>query len=301
MDTIVHTDFIKNNLIKKINVTGLYTVHYFKYGLNFRFEKESHDFWELVYIDSGSTVVVSNEEKFNLKQGQAFLHRPNASHTIYTEKEFANSAIVSFECNAPSIDILAGKVLKFSEFDKILLNRIVTEAKLSYSDKLNDLYLKKMNKNPSAPFAGDQIIKNSIELLLISLIRSQSQPEEKNNTSPIGVGSDKIVESILNILRKKLDSSTNINLDEISFTLGFSKSHIKTQFKRKTGFSILQYFIGLKIEKAKKLLSQQKYTVSEISDMLGFSSVYYFSRQFKIHTNMSPTKYVNSINADNIL
>ena len=50
-----------------------------------------------------------------------------------------------------------------------------------------------------------------------------------------------------------------------------------------------------------KLLSQQKYTISEISDILGFSSVYYFSRQFKLYTNMSPTKYVNSINADNVL
>lgn len=294
-------NFVKTNLIKKININAVYTIHYFKYGQNFRFENESHDFWELVYIDSGSAVVVCNDKKINIKQSEGFLHRPNSTHNIYTNKEFANSAIVSFECKSPLIDEIAEKVIKFSEFDKILLNKIINEAKLSYTDKLNDLYLKKMNKASNAPFAGEQIIKNSIELLLISLLRSETDDSTPKEISSIATGSDKIVESIKNILKEKLENSQNINLDELSFLLGFSKSHIKTQFKKKTGFSILQFFISLKIDKAKKLLSQQKYTVSEISDLLGFSSVYYFSRQFKIHTNMSPSKYSASINADNVL
>ncbi len=293
--------FTKTPLNDKININGIYTIHYFKYGQNFRFENESHDFYELVYIDSGTAIVVADGKKHNLKQGEAFIHAPNVSHTIYTNKEFSNSAIVTFDCNSPIIHDLSGKIIKFSEFDKILLNKIINEGKISFSDKPNDLYLTKMNKRANAPFAGEQIIKNCTELLLISLIRSQTTLDIDNDITPISLSSDKIVESILKILHEKLDSSLNINLDEISFSLGFSKSHIKTQFKKKTGFSILQYFISLKIEKAKKLLSQQKYTVCEISDMLGFSSVYYFSRQFKTHTNMSPTKYVNSINADNIL
>jgi AraC-like DNA-binding protein len=57
----------------------------------------------------------------------------------------------------------------------------------------------------------------------------------------------------------------------------------------------------MKIDRAKKLLSEQKYTISEISDMLGFNTVFYFSRLFKLHTHMSPTEYINSIKADNVL
>ena len=67
--------FIKNRLFRKINVSSIYTIHYFKYGMNFKFEEETHDFWELVYIDSGNAVIVSNGNKITLKQGQAFLHR----------------------------------------------------------------------------------------------------------------------------------------------------------------------------------------------------------------------------------
>ncbi len=293
--------FTKNYLEREIDVTGIYTVHYFKYGMNFRFEDEKHDFWELVYIDSGNAIVVDNGNKLTLKQGEAFLHRPNSIHNIYTDNEFANSAIVTFDCDNPLLNNLTEKILTFKEFEKSLLNKIVNEAKLSYSDKLNDLYLTKMSKRQNPPFAGEQIIRNCIELLLVSLIRQQDDTPKLPDISSINTVSDKIVESILSIMYEKLEQSANINLEDISFTLGYSKSHIKTQFKKKMGVSILQYYIGLKIEKAKKLLSQQKFTISEIADTLGFSSVYYFSRQFKLYTNMSPTKYITSINADNVL
>ncbi len=294
--------FTKTPLAREIEIPNIYTVHYFKYGLNFRFEDERHDFWELVYIDSGNAILIDDNKKHTLKQGEAFLHKPNTVHNIFTDKEFSNSAIISFDCDSPLLHKLSGKILAFSEFDKSLLNKIINEAKISFSDKLNDLYLTAMSKRSTAPFGGEQIIRNAVELLLVSLIRQQEDNTPKlSGISSINTVSDKIVESILEIMHDKLEQSTNINLENISFTLGYSKSHIKTQFKKKMGVSILQYFIGLKIEKAKKLLSQQKYTISEISDMLGFSSVYYFSRQFKIYTNMSPTKYVNSINADNVL
>lgn len=293
--------FKKIKLNKNLNIPSIYTVHYFKYGMNFRFENEIHDFWELIYIDSGNAVVVNNQDKIILKQGEAYLHKPNDVHTVYTNDEFANSAIISFDCSSPDLENIARKKLVFSEFDKVILNKIINETKLGFSDKLNDLYLTKMNKSQNSPFAVNQAIKNCIELLFISLIRQQENTTFYPDTIAIGVISDKIVAEILSIMQEKLDKATTINLDELSFTLGFSKSHIKKQFKKKMGVSIIQYFIGLKIEKAKKLLSQHKFTVSEISDQLGFSSVYYFSRQFKLYTNMSPTKYINSINLENVL
>ena len=158
-----------------------------------------------------------------------------------------------------------------------------------------------MTKKSNLPFASEQIIKNSIELLFISLIRNVENKSQHNEVMNLTISSDKIVDNIREILSDKLDCSEHIDLNEISFRIGFSKSYIKSQFKKKTGISIIQYYIDMKVDKAKKLLSQQKYTVSEISDMLGFGSIYYFSRQFKLQTGMSPTEYIKSIKADNIL
>ena len=84
------SNFIKTTLKNEIEITGIYTVHYFKYGKNFKFKHEWHNFYELVYIDSGNAVILADGERFVLSQGQAFLHRPNEKHTIYTDDEFAN-------------------------------------------------------------------------------------------------------------------------------------------------------------------------------------------------------------------
>ena len=284
-----------------IKVSGIYTVHYFKYGKNFNFATESHDFWELVFIDSGNAQVLSDNNVLPLTQGQAILHRPKVTHTIYTKNNFANSAIISFDCKSKKLKTIADQILILNEYEKSLLNKIISEAKASYSDKLNDAHLTKMTKKNSLPFASEQIIKNSIELLFISLIRNFENNSQHSEFINLTVSSDKIVDSIRELLANKLDNSENIDLNEISFKIGFSKSYIKSQFKKKTGSSIIQYYIDMKIDKAKKLLSQQKYTVSEISDMLGFGSIYYFSRQFKLQTDMSPTEYIKSIKADNIL
>ena len=67
------------------------------------------------------------------------------------------------------------------------------------------------------------------------------------------------------------------------------------------GISIIQYYILLKIEESKKLISQRKYTYTEIANIMGFNSVHYFSRLFKAHTDMTPSEYAKSIKADNVL
>ena len=293
--------FVKTELQCPIKISGLYTVHYFKYGKNFRFAEESHDFWELVYIDSGNAKITNNEEVISLTQGNAYLHVPNAKHTIYTDEQFANSAIISFECKSRALKKLANKILVLSDYEKTLLNKIVNETKIGFLDKLNDPHLKQMTKNADAPIGSEQIIKNCIEILFISIIRNAQSVKQVAEEISLNISSDQIVDNIRKILTEKLDQSEPINLAELSYKLGFSKSYIKSQFKKKTGLSIIKFYIEMKIDRAKKLLSQQKYSVSEIADILGFGSVYYFSRQFKLHTDMSPTEYINSIKADNVL
>ena len=288
---------LKNSIV----ISDIFTVHYFRYGKNFKFAGEYHDFWELTYIDSGNAKIVAGDVTNSLKQGQAYLHKPNEWHNIYTDDGFANSTVISFSCKNRSLKNVAGKILNFNDYEKSLLNSFLHETQLSFSDKLNDIYLKKMNPKEPSPYGCTQILKNCLELLMISLIIKQ-----ENSTNPIfddsvNLNDNQVINNIKNTLNSKLEKVEDINLDQLSFTLGFSKSYLKTSFKKSTGFSIMQYFIKLKMDKAKKLLSQQKFSVSQISDLLGYASIHYFSRQFKVETGMTPSEYVNSVKADNLL
>lgn len=57
----------------------------------------------------------------------------------------------------------------------------------------------------------------------------------------------------------------------------------------------MEFFNRLKIEKAKELIRTRQFTFSQIADQLGYSSIHYFSRQFKKITGMSPTEYTESV------
>ncbi len=292
--------FIKTVLKSQIEISAIYTIHYFRYGKNFKFKKEQHPFWELIYIDSGSAKIFAGDKTFTLKQGQAFLHKPDEIHTVYTDDAFANSAIISFDSKSRPLYLLADKILRLGTDEKGLLNKIISEAKTSYSDKLNELNLVKMTKKSLTPFGSDQIIKNCAELIMISLLRTQENHPMLDEAT-LGQDYSPFVSGVIGIMNEKLDSSEQVTLEEIAQKTGYSKSFVKTKFKQETGKSVLQYYIFLKMQKAKILIAHGNLSITEISDKLGFSSVHYFCRQFKLNTDMTPTEYLHSIKTENLL
>lgn len=293
--------YIKNTLKTTFNVKGIYTIHYFKYGKNFKINGESHNFWELVYIDAGEVSIVSDKKVFALKQGQAVLHAPNVFHNISTDNEFARSAIVSFECPSRTMSFFKDAVFDFTAYEKELLSKIITEGSKTYEDKLDKIYLTKMTKRANAAIGSEQLIKNYIELLLLSILRNNipDNGQLKGTVNLASAHSDAIADKIKSMLEENVYGE--ISLERISEELFFSKTYIKSVFKKNTEMSIIQYYINLKIEEAKKLISQDKYTFTEISDMLGFNSVHYFSRIFKNRVELTPTEYKRSIKVDNLI
>ena len=65
------------------------------------------------------------------------------------------------------------------------------------------------------------------------------------------------------------------------------------------GSSIIDYFINLKIQKAKELIAQNELPIKSISDMLSYETVQYFTTQFKKVTGLTPADFRSQINTDN--
>jgi AraC-like DNA-binding protein len=68
-------------------------------------------------------------------------------------------------------------------------------------------------------------------------------------------------------------------------------SHLSRLFTEVEGITIEQFFIFLKIEKAKEWLVYDQYNTNDIAFNLGYSSVQHFSAQFKKITGMTPTQF----------
>lgn len=86
-------------------------------------------------------------------------------------------------------------------------------------------------------------------------------------------------------------SSLIRNSDYIQERVQQPYSKISSVFSLETGVTLEKYLILLKIEKTKELLINDEYSLSEISYMLGYSSVQYLSTQFKKITGLTVSQF----------
>lgn len=84
---------------------------------------------------------------------------------------------------------------------------------------------------------------------------------------------------------------TDESLEELAGRFFISKSYLSRIFREVTGFSVNEYRNITRVKKAQELLTDSEYSVTEISELLGFESVTYFERVFKKHADKTPLKY----------
>lgn len=80
----------------------------------------------------------------------------------------------------------------------------------------------------------------------------------------------------------------------VASQLGLSPSHFRFLFRQATGQPFHKYLIAVRLERAKKLLTEQGLAVSDVASAVGFSGLSHFSRAFSQRFNISPTQVRNS-------
>lgn len=78
---------------------------------------------------------------------------------------------------------------------------------------------------------------------------------------------------------------------EISKALGYSESHISHTFREKMGITLREYICRKKVEASLDFLASGRYTVTQIAQMLNYSSLQAFSKAFQRVTGCAPTEY----------
>ncbi len=80
-------------------------------------------------------------------------------------------------------------------------------------------------------------------------------------------------------------------ISDIAERLHLNSSYFGNLFKKATGISFTGYLTGKKLEKSEELLKNMDYSISEVSDMVGYEDNLYFSKIFKKHKGISPSEY----------
>lgn len=291
------------SLNNEFNVEKLYTIHYFEYMNDFSFQGESHNFWEFLYVDKGAVEITAGSFSHRLEKGDIVFHQPNEFHKVTADGKIApNLIVVSFECHSPHMDFFRHKILRLDETERSILGIIISEARETFDGRLDDPYQEEMHLKSSTPFGSLQMIRIALERFLIHIIRRYHTPYTavKSNSTKFfkttkQKGDQGIFSRVTDYLNIHLDEK--LTIEKICKDNLIGRSQLQKIFQEQSGLGIIEYFSHMKIEAAKQMMRTDHLNFTQISEKLGYSSIHYFSRQFKKITGMTPSEYISSIKA----
>lgn len=283
----------RTRLRPTIAIQNLITLFYFEFGKDYVFAGEKHNFWELLYVDRGEVEVSADETRHVLKQGSIIFHKPNEYHRFHSAQGIApNVIVITFDCASPAMDRFAGKVLQLDDEERNGLVRILNEGRNAFSFPFEHP-LRRLD-NPE--IGSEQLLKCYLEIFLIGLLRRMDRPSHPPlplSTPAKEKNDEDLVRRVIRYLEER--PAETLRLDELSSAFFLSAPRLQSLFKKHTGLTIKQYAIRLKIRQAKIYIREERFNHTEISRMLGFTSVHYFSRFFKKEAGMSPSEYARSV------
>ena len=114
------------------------------------------------------------------------------------------------------------------------------------------------------------------------------------NSMVTGGMDQEFMERLHDIVMKHL-AEPDLNIETLTTELGTSKSTLYRKVTANTGLNINEYIRVSRLKKAAEMLSSQKYRISEVAYMTGFSSPSYFATCFQKQFNVSPSTFVKGL------
>lgn len=285
-----------------LSVTELYTLYYFHHQSGYIFSGESHDFWEIIYVDRGKASGLNGPEPYTLEKGQVIFHHPNVFHNFRTgdaltpdENEDCDIIVISFNGSLEPLEQFRDHIFTLTIRERRLFQEILEEGKLMYHKPFgkNLIYQKGMEQQGATP-GSCHMIRNLLEQLLVSLYRKQySCPAQVQALPMQSLGMEyQIARQIILFLQQNLYQ--NITFEDVADHFNMSETQLKKIFREVTGYSVMQYYRKSVVGRIEYHIRQMDMNFTELADLFNFSSIHYFSKFYKRETGHTLREYQKS-------
>jgi DNA-binding response OmpR family regulator/anti-sigma regulatory factor (Ser/Thr protein kinase) len=105
---------------------------------------------------------------------------------------------------------------------------------------------------------------------------------------------EKLMQKIMAIADKEI-SNSSFGVEELSKIVGLSRTHLYRKIREITNQSPVEFIRNLRLEKAARLLKENKFYVSEVAYMAGFTEMSYFRKIFKEFYGVTPSDYASGV------
>ena len=229
--------------------------------------------YQLFYIAAGKAHFWFDDAEHVVTAGHMVLYRPQEERRyIYYLEDHPEVFWVYFSGNE------AAAVLQAHEIPldgHVFYSGIMPEYKNTFRRMIQELQL--------CQYAYRDYTAGLFQMMLVLVSRQRQERRSINGTTR------EQIEAAAAYFNENY--TARINVDEYAESLHMSTAWFIRSFKQYVGLSPARYIQSLRIVNAQRLLERTKYSIGEVSEIVGYDNPLYFSRVFKKETGLSPAQY----------
>lgn len=233
-----------------------------------------HDHFELCFVAEGRGWFALDTAMYPVAAGDLFLTKPQEVH------HGAALGETPFKLYYLGFHLGAIRSLE-AAFYGLTENRVVRDQGAVIHKNYQELF---GELQAEAPFRAE-MVQGLLLQFLVAILRaykSSAATQEHTTLTPA-------IKRVLDALHARVGVRTPVGA--LAQLAHLSRAQLDREFKRQLGLPLGAYARALCLERAKHLLREQGASVSEVAEVLEFSSVHTFSIFFKRHTQLSPQAY----------
>ena len=232
-----------------------------------------HENMELLYFLDGKGHMVYDNEPIPVRKGDIVAVNSYSLHQVVPDGEL------------PHFCLIIGK--SFCRYNDIDPSQLIFQRLIRDDPQVSALFRQVMDAYADRDGSfGTARIKQTVLDLLLYLCLHYSTPR------PVArLTQDPALEYVHRATAyMKTNLSRKLTADEIAASAGLSKFHFLREFKRITGYTLIDYLNTIRCDYARSLLESGRCSVKEAAFQCGFANNSYFSSVFRRHTGMLPSQ-----------
>ena len=246
---------------------------------NLSYVPHYHNEIELVYVKTGTVTVFCASGTVTAAAGDIAVLMPGEIHSFSTE---CSNLVYVIKINAKNsafgYDLSKYRIIGALIKSGTSQNAVIAEL----IEKMTD---ERKEERFGSPFAVNAYAELIItQLLRCGLLQKQDSDARRKNEATLT-----LLAAVTDFVESHL--LENIPLERIAAQCNMSKYYFAHTFKDAAGVTFFEYLTSCRIDIAKRLLSETKHSITEISHQSGFSNTRVFNRLFRARVGMPPSEY----------
>ena len=284
MDAVnLSTPYEYRPVLPRIRLQNILGYYYRIRTPGYHFKGEKHSFFELTYVDTGILYTEVDGASYKLGEKDLIIYGPGQFHSQYTTDQAVSYVTVMFEMENISPDLP-------ENWHHVLTNRV-----FPYNKKIYTLIKALVQESSAGAPYTDSLMHCLLTETIIRLLQGIYTTSAAQPSSVVRQNyQEELFDQILNYIESKIYEP--LTVADICQQFSLSRSTLQLLFKNTVNQSPKKYISDLKLERSCQMLRENKYTISEISLKLGYSSIHYFSNAFNQKYHISPSEYAKRIN-----